>query len=53
MKGLILGGVYLWSEIFQIDWANLIVEGKFTVFALFNFVLKDNLSNTSSREAYI
>ena len=27
---------------FKIDWASLIVEGKFTVFALFYFVFKGN-----------
>ena len=27
---------------FQIDWPSLIVESKFTVFALFHFVFEDN-----------
>ena len=28
---------------FKIDWASLIVEGKFTVFALFYFVFEGNI----------
>ena len=32
---------------FKIDWASLIVEGKFTVFALFYFVFEGNLPSTS------
>ena len=38
---------------FKIDWASLIVESKFTVFALFYFVLKGNFPSTSPRGAYI
>ena len=38
---------------FIIDWASLIVEGKFTVFALFYFVFEGNIPSTSPREAYI
>ena len=38
---------------FKIDWASLIVGGKFTVFALFYFVFKGNFSSTSPRGAYI
>ena len=38
---------------FQIDWASLIVGGKFTVFALFYFVFGGNFPSTSSRGAYI
>ena len=38
---------------FQIDWASLIVEGKFTVFALFYFVFEGNFPSTSPRGAYI
>ena len=34
---------------FKIDWASLIVEGKFTVFALFYFVFEGNFPNTSPR----
>ena len=35
-EGLIYGGKFA----FQIDWASLIVERKFTVFALFYFVFE-------------
>ena len=38
---------------FKIDWDNLIVGGKFTVFALFYFVFEDNFPSTSPRGAYI
>ena len=38
---------------FQIDWANLIVGSKFTVFALFYFVFDGNFASKSCREAYI
>ena len=38
---------------FKIDWASLTVEGKFTVFALFNFVFEGNIPSTSPRGAYI
>ena len=38
---------------FIIDWASPIVEGKFTVFALFYFVFEGNIPSTSPREAYI
>ena len=38
---------------FKIDWASLIVEGKFTVFALFYFVFEGNFSSTNPRGAYI
>ena len=34
---------------FQIDWASLIVGSKFTVFALFYFVLAGNFPSTSPR----
>ena len=34
---------------FKIDWASLIVEGKFTVFALFYFVFEGNFPNTNPR----
>ena len=33
---------------FKIDWASLIVGGKFTVFALFYFVFEGNFPSTSS-----
>ena len=38
---------------FQIDWASLIVGGKFTVFALFYFVFGGNVPSTSPQGAYI
>ena len=38
---------------FKIDWASLIVEGKFTVFALFYFVFEGNFSSTSPRGGFI
>ena len=38
---------------FEIDWASLTVEGKFTVFALFYFVFEGNIPSTSPRGAYI
>ena len=38
---------------FKIDWASLIVGSKFTVFALFYFVLKGNFPSTSPQGAYI
>ena len=34
---------------FQIDWASLIVGSKFTVFAVFYFVIEGNFPSTSSR----
>ena len=34
---------------FKIDWANLIVGSKFTVFALFYFIFEGNLPSTSPR----
>ena len=38
---------------FQIDWASLIVGGKFTIFALFYFVFGGNVPSTSPRGDYI
>ena len=38
---------------FEIDWASLIVEGKFTVFAFYYFVFEGNFPSTSSWGAYI
>ena len=37
----------------KIDWASLIVDGKFTVFALFYFVFDGNIPSTSPRGAHI
>ena len=34
---------------FKIDWAGLIVEGKFIVFALFYFVFEGNIPSTTPR----
>ena len=46
---LIFGGAYIWRGLstegnlhFKIDWASLIVERKFNVFALFYFVFEGN-----------
>ena len=36
---------------FEIDWASLIVGGKFTVFALFYFVFKGNFPSTNPPES--
>ena len=36
----------------KIDWASFKVESKFTVFALFYFVLEDNFPSTSPRGAH-
>ena len=38
---------------FKIDWASLIVESKFTIFALFYFVFEGNFPSTSPQGAYI
>ena len=38
---------------FKLDWASLIVESKFTVFALFCFVFEGNFPSTSPRGANI
>ena len=38
---------------FKIDWANLVVGSKFSVFALFYFVFEGNFLSTSPWEAYI
>ena len=37
----------------KIDWASLIIEGKFTVFALFYFVFEGNIPSTSPRGGLI
>ena len=58
--GLIFGGAHIRRGLctegnlcFKIDWASLIVGSKFTVFALFYFVLEGNFPSTSPRGAYI
>ena len=38
---------------FKINWASLIVESEFTVFALFDFVFEGNFPSTSPQGAYI
>ena len=38
---------------FKIDWASLIAGGKFTVFALIDFVFEDNFPSTIPQGAYI
>ena len=38
---------------FKIDWANLVVGSKFSVFALFYFVFEGNFLSTSPWGAYI
>ena len=38
---------------FKIDWASLIDGSKFTVFALFYFVVEGNYPSTSPRGTYI
>ena len=38
---------------FKIDWTNLIVRSKFTIFALFCFVFEGNFPSTSPRGAYV
>ena len=60
MEGLTFGGAYIRRGLstegilrFKINRASLIVEGKFTVFALFYFVLEGNFPSTSPRGAYI
>ena len=50
MEGLIFGGACLR---FKIDWASLMVGGKFTFFALFYFVFEGNFPSTGPQGAYI
>ena len=38
---------------FKIDWASLIVEGKFIVFALFYFVFEGNIPSTTPGGLYL
>ena len=59
-EGLIFGGAYVQRGLskegnlhLQIDWASLIVGGKFTIFALFYFVFGGNFPSTGSQGAYI
>ena len=59
-EGLIFGGAYIQRGLsmegnlhFKIDWASLIVGRKFTIFALFYFVVEGSCPLTSPRGAYI
>ena len=59
-EGLIFGRAYIRRDLsteghlrFTIDWASLIFESKFTVFALFYFVFESNFPRASPRGAYI
>ena len=38
---------------FKIDWTNLIVRSKFTIFALFYFVFEGNFTSTSPLGTFI
>ena len=56
LRGLFLEGAYIRRGLstegnlrFKIDWVSLIVGSKFTVFALFYFVLEGNFPSTSPR----
>ena len=49
MEGLI----YVGNLHFKIDWANLVVGTKFTVFALFYFVFEGSFQVQAPQEAYI
>ena len=58
-EGLIFGGAYIRRGLstegnlrLQIDWVSLIVQSKFTVFALFYFVFEGNFLSRSPRGAY-
>ena len=55
-EGLIFGGTYIRRGLsternlrFKLDWASLVVESKFTVFALFYLVFEGNFPSTSPR----
>ena len=59
LEGLTFGGAYIRRGLstegnlrFKIDWASLIVERKFTLFALFYFVLEGNFQVQAPGEAY-
>ena len=60
LRGLFLDGAYIRRGLptegnlrLKIDWASLIVGGKFTVFALFYFIFEGNFPSTSPRGACI
>ena len=48
-EGLIYGGQFAFQNR---DWARLMVESKFNVFALFYFAFESNFPSTSPRRAY-
>ena len=59
-EGLIFGGAYIRRGLstqgnlrFKLDWASLVVESKFTVFALFYLVFEGNFPSTIPRGANI
>ena len=54
--GLLFGGAYIRRGLstegnlrYKLDWASLIVGGKFTVFTLFYFAFEGNLLSTSAQ----
>ena len=47
------GLIYVGNLHFKIDWANLVVGMKFTVFALFDFVFEGSFQVQASQGAYI
>ena len=47
------GLIYVGNLHFKIDWANLVVGMKFTVFALFYFVFEGSFQVQASQGAYI
>ena len=47
------GLIYVGNLHFKIDWANLVVGMKFTVFALFYFVFEGSFQVQAPQEAYI
>ena len=48
-----MGLIYVGNLHFKIDWANLVVGMKFTVFALFYFVFEGSFQVQAPQEAYI
>ena len=57
---LIFGGAYIRRSLstegnlrFKIDWASLVIRRKFTVFALFYFVIEGNFQVQAPGGAYI
>ena len=59
-EGLFFGGAYIQRGLstegnlhLQIDWVSLIVQSKFTIFALFYFLFQGNFLSRSPQGAYI